>query len=434
MDENKKILMICHYYPPLADVGSKRSVAFSKYFRKYGWTPYVLSIKNPDKNFCIIGNESPAPETHCEYTYSIFNSFTLFGKINGLLTRMSRWVGIEIKRNYFYDFFCIPDLFLGWLPFTAFHAYKMIRKYNIDLIYSSCPPFSSALIGLILKGITKKPLIIDFREAYALRFKSLSWLYKKPYIRKIIDRKIEEMLLKNCNLFVIVTEDLRKLYIKQYPQYKEKMFTVYNGFDNNTSPGLKKELKYEKFTIFYAGRFFYETDPIPFFKALSSLKIQKKINSNHFQFLYYGKEWRLIQFISKKYHIDDIVISQPQTTYSKVLESMSKSHIGLLRNMQWAIPVKLFDGILLDLPFLATIPVGEAEDMLKKYSPNSYIVREESVDEISRAILDAMSAHINGRKTSRDITEFMKKYSMENLTVQLMKIIKIKILTTDGKI
>ena len=28
-----KILMVCYYYPPLVDVGSKRSIAFSSTFR-----------------------------------------------------------------------------------------------------------------------------------------------------------------------------------------------------------------------------------------------------------------------------------------------------------------------------------------------------------------------------------------------------------------
>jgi len=28
------------YYPPLVDVGCKRSVAFSKYFKKHGWNPF----------------------------------------------------------------------------------------------------------------------------------------------------------------------------------------------------------------------------------------------------------------------------------------------------------------------------------------------------------------------------------------------------------
>ena len=46
----KNILMICYYFPPLTDVGSKRSIAYAKYFKKYGWNPVVLSVKNPDRS------------------------------------------------------------------------------------------------------------------------------------------------------------------------------------------------------------------------------------------------------------------------------------------------------------------------------------------------------------------------------------------------
>jgi hypothetical protein len=50
----KNILMLCYYYPPLTDVGSKRSVAFSKYFKKHGWNPCVLSVTNPDRAYCWV--------------------------------------------------------------------------------------------------------------------------------------------------------------------------------------------------------------------------------------------------------------------------------------------------------------------------------------------------------------------------------------------
>ena len=53
------ILMVCYYYPPVTDVGSKRSVAFSKYFKKNGWSPSVLSVKNPDRYYCSVGHDVP---------------------------------------------------------------------------------------------------------------------------------------------------------------------------------------------------------------------------------------------------------------------------------------------------------------------------------------------------------------------------------------
>jgi hypothetical protein len=92
-----RILMVCYYYPPLLDVGCRRSVAFSKYFKKYGWNPVVLSVKNPDKTYCILAKERPPPGIVTEYSYSVFNLRTIFGKLNGFFTKTLKSVKIELK-------------------------------------------------------------------------------------------------------------------------------------------------------------------------------------------------------------------------------------------------------------------------------------------------------------------------------------------------
>lgn len=96
-----KVLMVCYYYPPLADVGCKRSVAFSKYFAKYGWSPLVLSVKNPDKYYCRLGDELPPEGISVEYVRSVFNPYRLLGIMNGVLTRLLKPFKIKLTRNYF---------------------------------------------------------------------------------------------------------------------------------------------------------------------------------------------------------------------------------------------------------------------------------------------------------------------------------------------
>jgi hypothetical protein len=77
--------MVCYYYPPIIDVGSKRSVAFSKYLVKYDWTPYILSVKNPDKAYCNVGKEIPPLNVSVTYAYSLINLYKFVGKLNGLI-------------------------------------------------------------------------------------------------------------------------------------------------------------------------------------------------------------------------------------------------------------------------------------------------------------------------------------------------------------
>jgi hypothetical protein len=159
--------MVCYYYPPLTDVGCERSVAFSKYLKKHGWNPNVLSVKNPDRAYCSLGHDEPPPGIPVERAYSVANLYGFLGKMNGLLSRIFKVFGVEIKRNYFYDVFCIPDFFWGWVPLSLIKGWSLIKRFRVDTIYVSCSPFSSALVGTCLKRLTRKPLVLDFRDPFA---------------------------------------------------------------------------------------------------------------------------------------------------------------------------------------------------------------------------------------------------------------------------
>lgn len=420
----KRILMICYYYPPLLDVGCKRSVGFSKYFKQHGWLPYVLSIKNPDKTYCITGNDFPPHGVFTKYSYSVINPYRFAGKVNGLFTRIMRVFHVEIRRNYFRDLLCIPDLFWGWIPLAVADGLKIIRQRAIDLIYVSCPPFSGGLIGIILKSLVKRPLCLDFRDPYALeklRFANLTTFRKK------IDAKIEKWLLTKTDILVVTSEDMRREYVLRYPDLKKKIFTVHNGVDVEPVNIILPESKYDKFTIVYAGLYFYsayEWDPNFFFEALAILSSKGIINAKNFQFLFYGEGQKQVAEIAKTFGVKDIVIAHPRLDYSSIIQIIRRSHLQLLRNRNLVIPSKLYDGIALNVPFLATIPGGEAELIIRKYSPDSYIITKESASDVAAAICDAIEKYKRKFRFENDVSGFFKQFSREHLSFKLMKILE----------
>jgi hypothetical protein len=95
---NKNILMLCYYFPPLADVGAKRSVAFSKYLKKHGWNPHVLSVKNPDKYTCSIGNEKPPAGVATEYSFSVINPYIFVARFYAALSSEDKR---ELNKRYY---------------------------------------------------------------------------------------------------------------------------------------------------------------------------------------------------------------------------------------------------------------------------------------------------------------------------------------------
>ena len=382
----------------------------------------MLSVKNPDRTWCSIGNDKPPPGVHTEYSYSIINMYKFLGKLNGLCSRILKFVGIELRRNYFYDIFCIPDIFWGWIPLTIIKGLRLIKRYDIDVIYVSSPPFSSAVVGVLLKLITGKPLILDYRDASGRLI-----FHQLPKFKKRIDEFIEENLLQSSDIFIVICKDAKRAYMQRYPWIKSKIFVIPNGFDPESMPQEKSISKYSKFTIIYAGRYFYpcyERNSNPLFEALAILSKMKIISKNNFQLLFYGTETNEIGYISRKYCVEDLVIINSRISYEDVLKVTLMSHLQFLRNPEFTIVTKLYDSIPLNIPLLATIPNGEAEETIRKYSPSSYIITNGSAQDVAKAILETIQRYIRNNIKDNKVDDFLEHFSRENLTLNFMKIVE----------
>jgi hypothetical protein len=413
---NKKILMVCYYFPPLLDVGCKRSVAFSKYLKSHGWEPHVLSVKNPDRNYCMIGKDEAPCGINTTYVRSLLNISWFLGKINGLINRFFSHFGIKPKNNYTYIIFCVPDLFIGWIPGSVISGLRIIKKQNIDYIYISCSPFSSAISGIILKKLTGKPLIVDFRDPFAV---NLPDIFDIPKFRKKINIKIEKTIISYADIFVVNSEEVRKGYLAVYPEIESKTITIHNGFDGVLIPSMPQE-KYLKFTVVYGGNLYLNAiRSESFFEAISSLKKTKKISQENFQFLYFGQNDQYVNETVEKYGITDLVQVESTISHVEMLKVIMKSHMQLLRIVKPMISTKLFEGIALNVPFLATIPKGEVADIIFEYSPSSYILHDDSPQEIGKSILAGMESYQQGNIKNNFVSQFLEIYSREQMTRKL---------------
>ncbi len=422
---SRKILMICYYFPPITDVGSLRSMHFAKYFNDYGWKPLVLTVSNPDRTYCAVGNEFPPEGVPVEYSPAMINPYKILGKIHGLATRIFNKFRFEPLRNHLYDLLCIPDLFWGWIPITTMRAIDMARRYDVDSIYVSCTPFSSAIIGALVKLKTKKTLVLDFRDPYAL--KERAEIFDVPSYRSKVDRRIERWLLRVADALVLTTEETRSGYTRQYPQFREKMHTVYNGFDMSDVPVIASD-KYDKFTIIYTGDFYFYTKKNrlfaeAFFEGISILMERGAISPDNFQFIFYGDGVSEIERLANRYGVSDFVHASARIGRKDVIAAIKRSHFSLLRIVAPMISTKLFEGIALDTPFIATIPKGEAERIIRTYSPGSSIVTEPSAEAVAASIASGMEAYRNGDITKNDINGFSEKFSRERGAQNMMKVI-----------
>lgn len=413
----KKLLMVCYYFPPLLDVGCKRSVAFAKYLKTQGWSPYILSVRNPDRFYCHLGDKKLSDDSVL-YVWSLINCYWFLGKFNGLLNRILGLFGKGTKRNYFLDVFCIPDIFIGWIPGAILGGWYLCKRHKIEYIYISCSPFSSAIAGIVLKWLTGKSLIIDFRDPFAINVPAS---LNVPRVRRRINTWIEKKIIVSADLFVVNSREVYDGYVRVYPNISSKTVVIYNGFDHQSLPvGIIE--KFNKFSITYGGNM-YLTVPGSenIFMAMSTLKKQRKIDSSNFQFLYFGNDRDTICDLAIQYGVADLVDAKQPVVHTEMLRILKKSHLQLLRIMKPMISTKLFEGIALNVPFLATIPQGEVAEIILAFSPSSYIVPENSPELIVAAIDKAMIAYQDGKVQDNHVPKFLQQYSRESMTAKLVE-------------
>ena len=135
-----------------------------------------------------------------------------------------------------------------------------------------------------------------------------------------------------------------------------------------------------------------------------------------------------VKRLSGKYGVEDLIAANSRIPYKDVLGVLSRSHLQLLRIVKPMISTKLFEGIALNIPFLATIPSGEAEEIIREYSPSSFIVTTRSPEDVACAISDAMSKYKDSLIEDNRVQEFLQRFSRESLTIKLMGIIENNIL------
>ena len=164
---NKILIISYHYHPDLA-VGAMRAVKFAKYLPENGWEPVILTVKSKYHSQIDISKSSDNCKVYRTLKLPVFDdiylklkSILLSDKSNNknnsysnsdpsgnseeLLKRTPLW-----KRMIF-SFSNTPDNKIGWILPGVFKGLRIIKQENIDVIYSSGPPWTCHIIGLLLK-------------------------------------------------------------------------------------------------------------------------------------------------------------------------------------------------------------------------------------------------------------------------------------------
>ncbi|MBU3126085.1 MULTISPECIES: glycosyltransferase [Clostridium] len=441
---SKNVLSILYFFPPMGGSGVQRTLKFVKYMPQFGYNPIVATIK-AGHNFAydetlllevpksVVVYRSNSGETL--WVRNIIEKLSAIRKPkvasnednkNSSSTTVSKQSSPGLKERAFRFIelnLLVPDSKIRWYKHAVKDVYNILKKEDIQYIFSSSYPYTVHLIALQAKKKTNLTWVADFRDP---------WIGNSPMTvghsekRKKKEEKLEAEVVAYADKIIMVTEPICENYKKRYPQYKDKFVTITNGFDANDFEKVKV-VKEEKFTICYSGIVAKGQTPETLLKATERLFNEDDEYKNNIKIKFIG-------FILDEY-INLIAASSIYENFEKIdymphsqcISHMKGADINLIilsdeDESRTVFSGKIFDYIGSQRPILGIMPSNGVASNLIIDKEIGYSYDHGDVDGVYNFIKSNYEKWKNKEDTNTNAAEKCVEFERKNLTNQLVNL------------
>ena len=453
----KKVLIIAYDFPPARTSGVYRPLKFAKYLPEFGWQPIILTVKNYPRDFI---DETLLDQLPTETLIKRAYSWELIRLEKALFTRLfkrtpqpvssagnsapekrkSRTTPLSLIRKYFLSplswftssFLYVPDDKIGWLPLAVYEGLKTIRRERIDLIFSTSPPETNHVVALLLKLMTNKPWVADFRDPWT----DNSIRPDFPRIRQKFENWLEHTVIRKADAVVHVGHGWARMAREKFADIPpEKHHIITNGFDEADFEGLHAGEIYEKSKTTYLNLVnigtIYERSAFEYFlkgfaKALASRRI-----GNNIRITFIGDVipmWRRILAEQPfKDHVDLVGLKPHRETVRLMMAADILLLMPLGGDDQAADKVitgKIFELMRTGRPIFMIGWKGECSEILEK-SGLGKLVPCDNVDLISKTIIEYYEKKVNGELKTTPDWDYINSFERKGLTGALAEVFEL---------
>jgi glycosyltransferase involved in cell wall biosynthesis len=300
-----------------------------------------------------------------------------------------------------------PDAHLGWLPFALAAA----RAQPFDVAYSSSGPFTSHLVGVLLKKLTGRPWVAELRDGWYRWNRSIFPDY--PVWRDVLERQLEAAALKNADRVVLVTERMAVAFRRQYADLPAHHFAVVsNGFDPaqfNTTDEDRRDPG-ENFEVLHAGALYYGRSLAAFLEAVSSLIRTEPGFASAFRLKLFGSLDPAAHADLRRCQIDGHITFGGQLDHASALAAMRRAAVLLLvanttPGAEATVPGKLFEYLAAARPILAVAPLDSSTADVLGQTGGGWLAPAGDANAIACVLQKAFASHRAGTPTRADPTQ-----------------------------
>jgi glycosyltransferase involved in cell wall biosynthesis len=379
----KRVIFIAYNFPPMGGGGVQRSAKFVKYLPEFGWNPVVVAAAD---RYYWARDDTLLAEIPPDVFIKRLSSGTshLFYSLLAAIT--SAAVSRRVLDNVF-----LPDDRILWALRAALCARGMIAKRAIGLIYTTSPPHSTHVAGLILKRITGLPWVADFRDPWTGDFRyapETRWVHNAH-------TRCERRILGQADRVICITESARQGYITDFGIDPVRLVTIYNGFDAAefpSSPG-RKDGPSDRIVITHSGSFYGTYFPEVFFRALAAAlrddaQLNKRVTVRFVGVMEEAMRQR-IRDVLPNHAVFDGYVSHPEAIRAVIESDINLIALPVGKEVSYHVPGKLFEYLAAGKPILAVAPRGEIARIIESAGAGIVLSRV-GVDELSKGLAGAI--------------------------------------------
>jgi glycosyltransferase involved in cell wall biosynthesis len=414
----KCLYIITSNFPPVNIVGALRPYRLAKNISNNGWKVIIVTFlpKNDSKVLDFTLLDALGDNIEINYVNSVIDKEGLH-KIKQVrehykhFTTTNKLSFIHNKFNKYY-YYALTKLQSILQPdpkiLSAFSIYRCVKKSlntnNKNVIFTTSPPHSLHIAGLLLKRLTNVSWIVDFRDPWDTYPQTGKYENRHP-----VNKYFEKKILNKCDVVISTTCANTKILKNRHKHLTSTKFhTITNSYDSRLM-SYKIEKSPDHFIISYTGIFYPEKNPYAFFRALNAWfeKMDNTMNNKYRKRLkvhLIGAGDRVTRQIISELNLENEVFYIDRVAHVDAIRLTKQSDMVLVstgtgdKTRPGWLPSKFIEYLGCGVPILAITREGEMAKIIRETKAGN-VVTSENHKEIQQILENAIDMKFDNNES-----------------------------------
>jgi hypothetical protein len=396
-----RIVLIAYHFPPDPAVGSLRAAKVARAFVEAGHHVDVVTACLPAESGTRL-TDDPALSVHPVAIMPSPRDLTAWVKKSLSPGRRDRagaggsaqvaWVPpthVPSWKRLLSSLVWLPDDRQGFIV-PAWRKARELLRGGVDLVYSTAPPYSPHVVGLLLKRFGGVRWVLELRDPWSDNDQKPWWVRTRA--TDALDARLERLCLSRADLVVTVSDGIQRRLRERFPGLDpSRLLVARNGIEHLASSA-HAERRPGPVRIVYAGTFYYSRDPRPFLRGLAAVCRRRRLGPDQVRVDFIGacREVGTVRVeeeiealgLTGLVHIQDWL---PHAAARGVVEEADVLLL-LAQRQPDQIPNKLYEYLGSRRPILAFADAeGETARMLRQVGGHRVVTGDDDAD-VARAL------------------------------------------------